>query len=311
MAAISLSALFPFGAQAQTYEPNGVYLFYQTDSTELYLNVYNPAPGSQTRIDGKTKPCILFGFGGGFKTGSRDDADYLPWYKMLNEAGYKVVSFDYRLGMKGFKTKGKNLRFIKRTYYSVKLAAEDMLRASAFLVENAAELGIDPNNIVASGSSAGAIAALQSEWEICNSTALGRIVPQGFNYSGVIAFAGAVFSKRLLRYKDIEPCPCEMFYGTMDNIVPFDKISALNLCFAGSSHIARVYARNAYDYRVYRYPNHGHEIALAMTHCMEEVEEFLEKNVMDSEQCRVDVNVDDPSIPIPSWAMGKATDLYK
>ena len=82
-------------------EPDGTYMFEKRDTCDLFLDVYNPAKGSKTTLGGKKKPTILFMFGGGFIRGTRDDASYNKWFRQLTENGYRVISIDYRLGLKG------------------------------------------------------------------------------------------------------------------------------------------------------------------------------------------------------------------
>ena len=93
--AISLHAAEPI------ITPDCTYMFEQRDTCDLFLDIYNPASGSETTFKGHEKPTILFIFGGGFIRGTRDDEGYLPWFKMLTDNGYRVVSIDYRLGLKG------------------------------------------------------------------------------------------------------------------------------------------------------------------------------------------------------------------
>ena len=153
-------------AQTPAIEPSGVFLYAQKDGQDLSLSIYDPAPGSETRLDGKTKPTIIFIFGGGFIEGERDHASYLPWYKRLSESGYRVVSIDYRLGLRGVTNLGLfNNRPLE---HALRLSVDDLFSATAFLLANAEELGIEPDNIVVSGSSAGAMTSLQADWEICN-----------------------------------------------------------------------------------------------------------------------------------------------
>ena len=83
--------------------PDGTYMFEKRDDVELFLDVYEPSEGSETSIEGKAKPTILFMFGGGFIQGQRDDSSYHKWFKMLTDNGFKVISIDYRLGLKGSK----------------------------------------------------------------------------------------------------------------------------------------------------------------------------------------------------------------
>ena len=44
--------------------PDGTFLFEKRDGEELFLDVYNPAEGSETTLEGKPKPTIMFMFGG-------------------------------------------------------------------------------------------------------------------------------------------------------------------------------------------------------------------------------------------------------
>ena len=80
---LSLTAGSPSGPDGM--EPDGTYMFTQRDTCDLYLDIYGPAPGSETMYNGKRKPTILFVFGGGFISGSRAESYNLPWYRELTE----------------------------------------------------------------------------------------------------------------------------------------------------------------------------------------------------------------------------------
>ena len=41
-------------------EPDGTYMFVKRDTCDLFLDVYNPAKGSKTTLNGKSKPTIVF-----------------------------------------------------------------------------------------------------------------------------------------------------------------------------------------------------------------------------------------------------------
>ena len=74
MRKLLITALIAFASVSlSAQELSGTYMVAQRDTCDLYMDVYLPAPGSQTTIDGKAKPTILFVFGGGFITGSRND----------------------------------------------------------------------------------------------------------------------------------------------------------------------------------------------------------------------------------------------
>ena len=83
---------FSTASAAEKISPDGTYLFVERDTCELFLDVYNPAKGSITKIDGKTKPTIIFMFGGGFIGGARDDEGYNGWFKTMTDNGYRIIS---------------------------------------------------------------------------------------------------------------------------------------------------------------------------------------------------------------------------
>lgn len=307
------SCCFTSIASAQdTYEPSGTYMFASKDSCELFLDIYNPTAGSVTSIDGIEKPTVIFMFGGGFMSGSRNEKLYLPWYRQLNEAGYRVVAIDYRLGLKGVIGAGINPKFIKYLRHAMDIAVEDLFSATNFLVDNAQELGIDPSNLVISGSSAGAMTSLQAEWEICNSGDLAAVLPEGFNYAGVMSFSGAIFSDQgSIKFKDMEPCPIMLCHGTIDKIVPYSVIAAFNLSFSGTDDITAAMKKDGHNYVTYRFLGHGHDIAVSMSQLLNEETDFLEVNVMKKSGRNIDATIDDPRMPVPEWAKAGFKDLFK
>lgn len=306
-AALALALFFAFSAtanSAERYEPSGTYLYATKDGQDLFLDIYNPADGSETTLDGMAKPTVIFVFGGGFINGRRDEPDTQVWYKMLNQAGYRVVSIDYRLGLKGVRNAGVNAKFIRSMEKAINMAVEDLFSATNFIIDNASELGIDPGALVISGSSAGAITSLQAEWEICNGSESAAALPKGFNYAGTMAFAGAIFSRKWsLSYGDTEPCPTFMSHGTEDKLVNYRKTQFFNIIFGGTDAISKIFVRNSYNYNIFRYIGHSHEIAGNMIHDFDREIEFLEHNVMKKERRIIDLKIDDPSIPIPDWAL--------
>ena len=151
----------------------------------LYLDHY--------RAEGEgAHPCVVFAFGGGFSHGHRADARYIPYFDMLLSQGFDVVSIDYRLGMAYTIDSSEDVGPIEGAwamYRSVNYAAEDVLRATKYLLSNAEKMGINPSMIVASGSSAGAIAVLQAENYLANGESYAKSLPENFNFAGVIVFA--------------------------------------------------------------------------------------------------------------------------
>lgn len=293
--------------QAQPIQPSGDYLFAQKDGVELFLSVYDPAEGSATTLDGKAKPCILFVFGGGFIMGERNADGYLPWFKRLTDDGYRVITIDYRLGLKGKGSIG--VKDVAVIYNAVETGVEDLYSATAFIAGNAEALGVDPSNIVIAGSSAGAMIVLQAEWHLCNKTALTSILPENFRYAGVMSFSGAIFSREgKIRYAR-EPAPALLFHGTADKIVTYKQLWFFRNRMAGSSTLAGIFNKNGYNYNIFRYEGNQHEIASAFLPTYDKQISFLEANVIRGEKKIVDATVNDPSIKI--WKINSVKQIYK
>lgn len=285
-------------AEAQDTEPvimpDATYMFAQRDTCELYLDVYEPTKGSQTKVGGREKPTIMFVFGGGFISGRRDGHSYLPWFRTMTENGYRIVSIDYRLGLKGSTSVGvSQVNVLDRAIHA---AVEDLYSATAFLIDNAEAFGINADNIVISGSSAGAITVLQAEWELCNRTSLASVLPDNFQYAGVISFSGGILSREGNLKFAKAPCPIMLFHGTKDKLVNYKQIKVFKLGFFGSDKIAKRLQKFGYDYNILRYAGNGHEIAGIMGQTVREQTTFIEENVMQALGKRVDSTVSDPNI---------------
>lgn len=290
---VTLLIIAGFGLAAQNGK--STYLYAERDTCELFMDVYEPSEGSETAFEGHAKPTVLFVFGGGFIGGKRDGEAYVPWFRLLNDNGYKVISIDYRLGLKGMDVPS-GVRMVKPLQNAIRMAVEDLFSATCYIVENAADLGVDPENIVLSGSSAGAITSLQAEYEISNRTAIAGVLPEGFNYAGVMAFAGAILSdKGKLKYA-VEPCPQLLLHGTADKTVNYGSIRFFSWGFFGSDSIAERLSGFGYNYSIYRYKDHAHDIAEHFISTFPEQIRFLEANVMLGSKRIVDALVDDPMV---------------
>lgn len=291
---ISAAAAFLTHAKETPISPDGTYLYAERDTCDLYLDVYNPAKGSQTSINGKTKPTIVFMFGGGFISGTRDDAGYNGWFRKLTQNGYRVVSIDYRLGLKGSTKVG--VAQVNVLDKAIHMAVEDLFSATVFMIDNAETLGIDPSNIVISGSSAGAISVMQAEYEICNRTSWASVLPADFNYAGVMSFSGAILSRKgKVKYGE-EPCPTLMLHGTADGLVPYKQIAFLNLGFFGGGKLVDRFKKFDYNYNMYHFIDYGHEIAGSMYTTTDLQFKFLECNVMEGKDRIVETWIEDPNV---------------
>lgn len=279
----------------RTFFPSGTYMYAQRDTCDLFLDVYNATPGSETCYNGKAKPTVLFIFGGGFYEGQRDKPYYMKWFKQLTDNGHNVVSIDYRLGLKG--VKGMGIGQVNALDKAIHMAVEDLFSATNFLLENGEALGIDANNMIVSGSSAGAITSLQAEYEICNRTEWAQVLPEDFNYVGVMSFSGAIFSRKgKIKFSHREPCPVLMLHGTADKIVNYSQTVFANLGFFGSHQIAKRLEKYGCNYNIWRFKDNGHEIASSMGETWYMQDPFIKFNVMDGQQRILDALIDTPQI---------------
>ena len=274
------------------------YMVAQRDTCDLYMDVYEPV-----EIPGDTlyRPTILYVFGGGFITGRRDDPWVLPWFKLLNENGYRVVSVDYRLGLKGIRMRFDLFHLIQSAGYTkaaVDMGVEDVFASVRYLADHP-ELGVDMDHIVIAGSSAGAMISLSSELEACNRTVRAEILPEGFHFAGVMSFAGAIMSDTgRPAYKRV-PCPQLLIHGTKDGAVTYTKMGFGRWGMFGSSFLVEEVLKPAgYVYQFYRYVDHSHDMAANMVANWPEEKRFLEVSVIGKRPLVIDCTVDDPMMPV-------------
>ena len=288
--------------------PDGTYKFAERDTCDLFLDIYNPSADSRTAFCGKEKPTVIFMFGGGFISGERDTPYYRKWFRAMAENGYRVVSIDYRLGLKGVDKVGiMQVNLLDR---AIHMAVEDLFSATAFLVDNSESLGIDPDNIVISGSSAGAISVLQAEYELCNRTQYANVLPSGFRYRGVISFSGAILSREGALDFARKPAPMLLMHGTEDNLVVYKQIKFFRLGFFGSDKIAERLAKYGYEYNILRFTGHGHEVAGSMYETLRYQLDFIEENIIRGTGRTVDAFIDDPAIPSGEGTSQSRKEMY-
>lgn len=293
--------------ETKLINPDGTYMFEKRDDGELFLDVYSPAEGSETSIDGKEKPTILFMFGGGFIQGQRDDASYHKWFKMLTDNGFRVISIDYRLGLKGSNKVG--VAQVNVLDKAIHWAVEDLFSATNYIIKNADQLDVDPSNLVISGSSAGAISVMQAEYELCNKTKWAAVLPEGFKYAGVMSFSGAILSREgELDYARM-PAPTLMLHGTADELVNYKQIKFFNLGFFGGGKLVKRFEKLGFDYNMYHFVGYGHEIAGSMETTFDLQMKFIESNVMKGQRRIIEAWVNDPGV-YKGFGVQSRKDLY-
>ncbi|MDR0370832.1 MAG: alpha/beta hydrolase [Prevotellaceae bacterium] len=280
------------------------YVFAVRDTVTLGLDLYTLADA------GEKNPVIVFVFGGGFITGSKSDEQNVNYCKSLAERGFTVAAIDYRLALKG--VKGGVFALIKPLEYAIGVAVEDLYSAVHFLLQHADELGIDTDRVILNGSSAGAITVLQADYELCNGTETVKALPPDFRFAGVIAFAGAIFSREgKVTYKR-PPAPTFLFHGMKDKLVFYDKMQIFRLGFFGSNAIVKRFEKFDYPYCIYRYRDMGHDIAsYPMTRNLDDIVWFIDRYVGEKAPLRMDATIKDENLTPMDIGGFTPADLYK
>ncbi|MBI2513193.1 MAG: alpha/beta hydrolase fold domain-containing protein [Opitutae bacterium] len=127
---------------AQAFAPRRI-AYERVGETELQLHVFDAAaaPATATRAAGtsRARPAILFFFGGGWTHGT--PIQFYPECAHFAARGFVAISADYRIASAHDATPFD--------------AAHDARAAVRWIRAHAAELGVDPERIVAAGASAG------------------------------------------------------------------------------------------------------------------------------------------------------------
>ncbi|MBQ4442567.1 MAG: alpha/beta hydrolase [Bacteroidales bacterium] len=285
------------------------YDFVVRDGAPLKMDVYVPP------VQDEHHPCLIFAFGGGFVSGSRNDTTQVnPMVRWAAQNGFVLVAFDYRLGLKG-EHNYSIASGIKKFQNAIDMAAEDLLACTDYILKNllkTPQFTIDPKYIVTLGSSAGAITALQADYMLGNRFGGAKALPEDFRYAGVMSFAGAIFSdKGSVKYRVQPPAPTLLCHGTDDQLVFYKQIQIFNIGFFGSNTLARRFEKFDYPYMIRRYKGVAHEVAAAYIRDTRAINEFIDDYVFKGRKLQQDITIQDPDVPYLSWARFKVRDLKR
>ena len=265
--------------------------FVTRDAKPVLMDIYQ---FKDRTTDGK-RPVFIYSFGGAWAMGSRVDTLCNPLYDHLCEKGWVCVAIDYRLGSARGRD-GKPLITPPEGYnpfqYSIDIGVEDLYAATAWLIEHADEYNVDPEKIVISGSSAGAINSMNAEYYISTGHRLAKEnLPEEFNYAGVIPMAGAVYltgeNETELEW-DKEPCPMCFFHGTADPMVTFDVEKGRGRQGFGPNYICKQLEELGVSYMLNDYEGGDHVMALLpLKWFWREIDSFLDLIVLDGRKIMV------------------------
>lgn len=191
----------------------------QIDTTRLYLEVYVPEGFDKA---GKL-PALVFFFGGGWNSGDRSQFRNHAVY--FSQKGMVCILADYRTRNKNNTTPFESLK--------------DARSAMRFVRQNAAQLGVDPEKIVASGGSAGghlaAATATAGGFDDPADDVTISCVPNAMVlYNPVIdnGPGGYGYERVGEAYKNFSPLhnlhhgvpPAIIFLGTKDHLIPVETV---------------------------------------------------------------------------------------
>jgi acetyl esterase/lipase len=212
------------------------YTYAEKPDESLALDVYTPQNDQDTQ-----RPVLLYVHGGGFSGGQRDSEANQQFCRQIAQRGYVAVTMSYTLTMKG-----QSFSCDQPTPNKVETfrqAANDIARATHFLIGQRAELGIDTTRIILAGSSAGAEAILHAaywpETRVAENT---RLLSEDFRFAGLISMAGALVSLDWITA--VSAIPSQFFHGTCDNLVPYGE-APHHYCSVGEPGYMPLYGAEA------------------------------------------------------------------
>jgi acetyl esterase len=218
--AVALMAGWPGPARAaEGFAPDAKMVYKRIGAVELQLHLFKPAD----HAPGDRRPAIVFFFGGGWVDGT--PAQFYPQARRFAENGVVAMSAEYR---------------VKNRHHTTPFeCVKDGKSAVRWIRQHAAELGIDPDRIVAAGGSAGghvaACTALIRGHEEDGEAADVSSVPNAlilFNpvvdTTGHGYGVGSVGHDRRTRLSPAHHVrgglpPTLIFHGTADRTVPFEN----------------------------------------------------------------------------------------
>lgn len=190
----------------------------EKQDVELCMDIYEPV-AKDAADSSRLRPLIMLIHGGSFYNGDKSDEPYQLWCSHFASLGYVAVSLNYRMGWLPDEIDAAGYR-----------ATQDANAAVRYLVHNADEYHINPEEIFVGGSSAGAITALNVAFlrdedrpeSVKGEGPIAKIAPElkdPFKIAAVINMWGAVCDTNILKNSVTSILS---FHGDVDDIIPYD-----------------------------------------------------------------------------------------
>ena len=252
-------------------------------------------------------------FGGGFVIGERDDSLQTLIARELTARGYTVVSPDYRLGLKdsALVASHRKLTQVNDLFQRViDMATEDCAAAVAWVVSHAGELDINPDRIVLTGCSAGAITVAQLDYCRANGLKPASELPAGWKPAAVVPYSGAVMCKGKPKYMT-PPAPTMLMHGTKDKIVAYKKFPPLlSHALYGPATLYKCFRKQGFPIWIVRYEGVGHEVASFLPGSVDLFCGFVEQ-VVNGRVTTMDAVMRDTKLVPTKWTEMNVIDLYR
>jgi len=296
---LALTLAAALGVHAQQ-----TFTYLQRDTTTLKLDVYRP---DHPRPD---RACVVYVFGGGFFSGERNNEHSVQCCKLLADKGFVAVAIDYRLYLK-HAPKVPLLKMHTLFDTAIRYAVEDCSAALSWLCAHARELGIDTSKVVLTGSSAGAITVLQTDYCRCNALPPAAALPATFRPLAVVPYAGGIYCPRRELCYAQPPAPTCFFHGTTDRIVNYNSFrGSLGKALFGANKVERVFEKNGFSHWIFRYEDRGHEVASVLPETIQEFCAFVDAT-LSGRVMNFDATCTDSAIKRTKWSEIHLLDLYK
>ena len=184
----------------------------------LQLDYFAPTPGGAASSAAGRPPLLLYVHGGGFSGGHRREGYDLCGF--LQTQGVACATMSYTLSMRGRTQDWSCDGVLSEKLRTLQLAASEAWAATAYLVAHADSLGFDPDQIILTGSSAGAEAILAAAFYDRPTLSLtDHGLADDFRYAGAVSGAGALISPHLITAENA--IPLLLLHGTDDPLVPY------------------------------------------------------------------------------------------